>query len=110
MSLNDLRIKIDELDKKLIKLLNDRTQVALEIGKIKTDTGREIYAPDRETAIYRKIDSLEEGALPKDAIKAIYREIMSASLSLEKPLVIAYLGPEATFTHLVFRLQHYPVH
>ncbi len=101
MSLNELRKKIDVLDKKIISLLNERTEVVLEVGKSKTKTGTEIFAPDRESQIYEKIDSLSgKGPLPQDAVKAIYREIMSASLSLEKQLSICYLGPEATFTHL----------
>jgi len=101
MDLNQLRQKIDDLDGKIISLLHDRTKLALEIGKAKTEEGREIYAPERESQIYQKIEKLGlKGPLPQEALKAIYREIMSASLSLEKPLSIAYLGPEATFTHL----------
>ena len=101
MDLTQLRKKIDELDRKIISTLNDRTQLALEIGKKKTQEGREIYAPDRESEVYQKLEREGgKGPLPKDALKAIYREIMSASLALEKPLIITYLGPEATFTHL----------
>jgi chorismate mutase / prephenate dehydratase len=100
MNLSELRSKIDGLDQKIIQLLNERTSLALEVGKLKSETGKEIYAPERESQIYRKIDEDAKGPLPKDALKAIYREIMSAALALEKPLTIAYLGPEATFTHL----------
>lgn len=100
MNLESIRKKIDELDEKIIALLNERTQLALEIGKLKQAKDAAVYAPARESEIYRKIDSLGKGALPKDALKSIYREIMSASLALEKPLTVAYLGPEATFTHL----------
>ncbi|OGX05469.1 MAG: chorismate mutase [Omnitrophica bacterium RIFCSPLOWO2_12_FULL_50_11] len=100
MTLERIRKKIDEVDQKIIELLNDRTQLALEIGKLKSAKNSEVYAPERESEIYSKIDSLAKGPLPKDAIKAVYREIMSASLALEKPVSVAYLGPEATFTHL----------
>ncbi|HOW59865.1 MAG TPA: prephenate dehydratase [Candidatus Omnitrophota bacterium] len=101
MDLSQIRKKIDELDQKIVGLLNDRTKLALEIGKKKLEAGKEVYAPERESEIYQKIDRLaEKGVLPKDALKAVYREIMSALLALEKPLTIAYLGPEATFTHL----------
>ena len=97
MDLNQLRKKIDELDKKIIALLNDRTELVLEVGKKKVENGQEIYAPDREVAVYQKIEAAAaEGPLPKSALKSIYREIMSASLALEKPMTIAYLGPEAT--------------
>lgn len=100
MTLANIRKLIDELDQKIITLLNERTRLALQVGKLKAESGREIYAPDRESEIYRKIDEEAKGPMPKDAIKSIYREIMSASLALEKPLTIAYLGPQATFTHL----------
>ncbi len=100
MSLKDLRQKIDELDCKIIQLLNDRTKLALGIGKLKSEGGQATYAPERETEIYRRIEALAKGPLPKEALKSIYREVMSAALSLERPLTIAYLGPQATFTHL----------
>ncbi|MBN1688647.1 MAG: prephenate dehydratase [Candidatus Omnitrophica bacterium] len=100
MNLSQIRKKIDELDQKIMQLLNDRTELALQVGKVKTESGKEIYAPDRESEIYQMIDKEAKGPLPKNALKSIYREIMSASLALEKPLTIAYLGPEATFTHL----------
>ncbi|MBI4972156.1 MAG: prephenate dehydratase [Candidatus Omnitrophica bacterium] len=101
MKLEDLRKKIDHLDEKIIQLLNDRTDVALKIGELKKENGAPIYAPDRESEVYAKISSMgKHGPLPSDALKAVYREIMSAALALERPLAIAYLGPEATFTHL----------
>ena len=100
MTLEKLRKKIDELDKNIIAFLNERTRLALEVGKVKVAAGKEIYAPERESQIYQKIDREAKGPLPKESVKAIYREIMSASLALEKPLTIAYLGPEASYTHL----------
>jgi len=90
MDLSQLRKKIDELDQKIIGFLNDRTELAREVGKKKIEAGKEIYAPERESEIYRKIDRMaEKGILPKDALKSIYREIMSAALALEKPLKLA---------------------
>ncbi len=100
MNIKDIRKKIDEVDQKIIDLLNGRTQLVLEIGKLKSEGGQEAYAPDRESEIYKKIDEIAHGPLPKEALKSIYREVMSAALALERPLAIAYLGPEATFTHL----------
>lgn len=100
MNLPEIRKKIDALDDKIIELLNDRTKLALEIGKVKHKEGKEIYAPARESQIYEKIEKLAGGPLPDTALKAIYREIMSASIALEKDVTISYLGPEATFTHL----------
>lgn len=100
MSLDDIRKKIDSLDKKIIELLNERTELAVKTAKEKESQGAAIYSPDRESEVYRKIDELSKGPMPKDALKAIYREVMSASLSLEKPMSVAYLGPQASFTHL----------
>src|SRR3989338_7584857 len=100
MSLEDIRKKIDALDEKIISLLNQRTQLALEIGKLKQAKDSEVYAPARESEIYQKIDSLAKGPLSNEALKSIYREIMSASLAMEKAVSVAYLGSEATFTHL----------
>ena len=100
MDLKDLRHRIDELDRKIIQLLNDRTKFVLAIGKLKSKEGKAVWAPERESEIYQKIDEIAKGPLPKEALKAIYREVMSAALTLERPLTIAYLGPEASFTHL----------
>lgn len=100
MSLDEIRKKIDALDKKIIELLNERTELAVKTAKEKESQGAEVYSPERESEVYRKIDELSKGPMPKDALKAIYREVMSASLSLEKPMAVAYLGPQASFTHL----------
>jgi len=99
MSLEKLRKQIDGLDAELIKLLNERIKVALEIGKTKKEQGGEIYVPSREKAVFDRIAALNQGPLPEQSARAIYREIMSAALALESNLKIAYLGPPATFTH-----------
>ena len=97
--LDDLRKKIDELDRQIVALLNQRAGVAQEIGAAKDREDAEIYVPSREKAVFSKIAELNEGPIRDDSMAAIYREIMSASLALERPLSIAYLGPQATFTH-----------
>jgi chorismate mutase/prephenate dehydratase len=100
MDLTHLRNKIDVLDARIIELLNDRAAITLSIGKEKIKNKKPIYAPDREQDVLKRIKSLNSGPIKNDAVEAIYREIMSASLNLEKPLRIAYMGPEATFSHL----------
>lgn len=100
MSLKNLRCKIDSIDKKIIQLLNMRTRITLSVTNLKLKTGKSIYSPDREREVLRKISTLNKGPLTADALEAIYREVMSSSLSLKKPLKIAYLGPRASFTHL----------
>lgn len=103
MKIDDLRKKIDALDRKIVTLINERATCAHEIGKIKKISNREIYSPERERAVYERVEGMSGGPLPTGSLRAIYREIMSAALALEKKLVIAYLGPEATFTHLAAR-------
>jgi len=100
LSLPQLRKKIDEVDSKLIRLLNERTKLVLQIGKWKHNANAEIYAPARENAVLKRIVDQSKGPLKPESLRAIYREIMSSALVLEKPLIIAYLGPEATHSHM----------
>ncbi|MFY9402073.1 MAG: prephenate dehydratase [Candidatus Omnitrophota bacterium] len=100
MSLKKLRNKIDYIDKRIVKLLNQRSEVILHIADFKRRRGSEIYAPQREQEIFKKIEGLSSGVISKDALRAIYREIMSSSLKLEKGLKIAYLGPVASFSNI----------
>lgn len=99
MSLQEHRKAIDQLDRRIVELLNERTQHVLEIGAIKMKAGEEIYAPHRELAVLDHLCKLNAGPITNESLRAIYREIMSSALSLEKTMAIAYLGPEATFTH-----------
>jgi chorismate mutase/prephenate dehydratase len=99
MNIPEHRQAIDKLDAQIVKLLNDRTRHVLEIGDIKMKAGEEIYAPHRELAVLQRLFKLNSGPITNDSLRAIYREIMSSALSLEKSMTIAYLGPEATFTH-----------
>jgi chorismate mutase / prephenate dehydratase len=100
MNLKNLRKQIDGIDRKITFLLNARSRVTLRIARQKQRCGAGIYSPDREREVLRKVALMSKGPLKPRAIEGIYREIMSASLYLEKPLKIAYLGPQATFTHL----------
>jgi len=99
MDLEPIRIKIDELDTQLVGIINRRLALAQEIGQIKRATDGVIYAPEREDAVLSKVVALNEGPVKNEALRAIYRELMSAAIALEKPLSIAYLGPEASNTH-----------
>jgi chorismate mutase / prephenate dehydratase len=100
MGLENLRKKVDNIDQGIIKLLNMRIRAALDIARLKRSSGKSIYSPEREREVLKRIALINKGPLPVGALEAIYREIMSSSLSLDEPLKIAYLGPEATFTHL----------
>src|SRR5437867_11872835 len=99
MHIPEHRKAIDKLDAQIVKLLNERTKHVLAIGEIKIKAGEEIYAPHRERAVLHRICRLNEGPITNESLRAIYREIMSSALSLEKTMTVAYLGPEATFTH-----------
>ncbi|MBA4148123.1 MAG: prephenate dehydratase [Verrucomicrobia bacterium] len=99
MNLTEHRKAIDKLDAQIVKLLNERTEHVLHIGEIKLKAGEEIYAPHREQAVLDRICKMNAGPITSESLRAIYREIMSSALSLEKSMAIAFLGPEATFTH-----------
>ncbi|MEM1084543.1 MAG: prephenate dehydratase [Verrucomicrobiota bacterium] len=99
MNLDDIRKGIDRIDGQLLDLLSQRADLVHEVGVVKKRDGLQIYAPEREEALLRKLVELNQGRLPEKSIRAIYREIMSAALALEDDLKIAYLGPEGTWTH-----------
>lgn len=99
MNLDDIRRQIDTIDQELLDLLNRRADLVHEVGVVKKRDGLQIYAPEREEALLRRLISMNQGRLSETSIRAIYREIMSAALALEDDLKIAYLGPEGTWTH-----------
>lgn len=96
-----LREKIDEIDSNILKLLNQRGKIALEVGKEKSKNGKNnFHVPQREREIFNRLKKINTGPFSDKTIFSVFREILSATLSLEKPLSIAYLGPEATFSHI----------
>ena len=102
MPLTEVRKKIDALDAQILELLNRRADLVHEVGEIKRQNGGPVFAPDREEILLRSLaerNAVLRGRLPESAIRAIYREIMSASYALERGLTIAYLGPAGTYTH-----------
>ncbi|HMK61878.1 MAG TPA: prephenate dehydratase [Dissulfurispiraceae bacterium] len=98
--LTTLRGEIDRIDTSLLELLNKRASVAVEIAGVKRKANQKFHVPEREAAIIKRLITMNKGLFPNDALKAIFREIISASLALEEPLRVAYFGPEGTFTHL----------
>jgi len=99
VSISKHRQAIDKLDAHIIRFLNERTKHVLAIGDIKLAAGEEVYAPHREQAVLKRVCALNRGPMTNDQLRAVYREIMSSALALEKTMSIAYFGPEATFTH-----------
>jgi chorismate mutase/prephenate dehydratase len=98
--LADCRQRIDQLDTQILALLSERGRVAAEIGKLKAAAGTPIYAADREAEILQRLRARNPGPFPDRVLAAIYRELMSGSFLLERPLRIAYLGPRGSFSHL----------
>lgn len=101
-----LRKEIDEIDNTILTLLNKRSNIVLDIAHIKRNENAKFYSPERERQILERLTTLNKGPFPNETLKVIYREILSASLSLEEPLKVACLGPLATFTHLA-ALRHF---
>ncbi|KPK45919.1 MAG: prephenate dehydratase [Nitrospira bacterium SM23_35] len=101
-----LRKEIDKIDDEILNLLNKRSNIVLEIAHVKRNENAKFYSPERERQILERLTDLNQGPFPNETLKVIYREILSASLSLEEPLKVACLGPLATFTHLA-ALRHF---
>lgn len=98
MDLDSLREQIDNVDKEIIAFLNKRVQLACEVGHIKRKSGQAIYVPSREEEVFRKLCEQNKGPINDKAVRAIYREIISAAIASEKQTLVAYLGPEGTYT------------
>ncbi|RMG05613.1 MAG: prephenate dehydratase [Nitrospirae bacterium] len=98
--LRKLREEIDRIDEEILGLLNRRAEVVLDVAEIKKKKDEKFYVPQREREIIERLQKLNRGPFPNDALRIIFREIISASLALEEPLKVACLGPLATFTHL----------
>ncbi len=102
-SLRSLRSQIDKLDVQILKLVNERAELAGEIGQLKNDNGEEVFSPAREEEVLKNVIELNEkhgGPLDNNTIRAIFREIMSGSRALQKVIKVAFLGPEYSFSHL----------
>jgi chorismate mutase / prephenate dehydratase len=106
-SLASLRQAIDGVDDEVLALLNRRAGLAAEVGRLKSEASPEVlfHAPKREREVLARLEAGNGGPFPDAAVRTIFQEIMSACLSLEKPLRVAFLGPEGTFTHLAARYQ-----
>ncbi|MCM2288563.1 MAG: prephenate dehydratase [Sulfuritalea sp.] len=98
--LGKLREGIDEIDGELLRLINERAKLAHRIGEIKQGN---IYRPEREAQVLRRVAERNPGPLSAVAAQRIVREVMSACLALEQPLTIAYLGPAGTYSEAAAR-------
>ena len=99
--LDELRLRIDQLDQQLLELLSARANCASEVGALKRASNNgdcQFYRPEREAEILRRIAEQNPGPLGDEEMVRLFREVMSACLALEQQLSIAFLGPEGTFT------------
>jgi chorismate mutase/prephenate dehydratase len=83
-NLDDLRQGIDDIDNKILELLNERAKLAMQVGEIKKKDGAPLYVPSREKKIYDRLIATNPGPFPNNALRSVFREIISASLSLEE--------------------------
>ncbi len=99
-NLKKLRTDIDKMDQEILALMNKRAGVAVQIGKLKADTGGEVFNPAREEEVFGNILKAHKGPLPEVTVKAIFRELMSGSRALQSVQRVAFLGPDYSYSHL----------
>lgn len=106
-SLDELRVEINEVDNALVDLLNRRAAISLAVGEQKRKEAEDgsiaVFRPGREAELYKHLEGMNTGPLPKEHLRAIYREILSSSRNLQRPQRVAFLGPEGTFSHIAGR-------
>lgn len=99
-SLDRLRRDLKVTDRKIVKLLNERALLSMKIGRDKAKKGLDVFDASQEAKLFAYLEEVNEGMLPEKYLKVIFREIISASRALQKPVTVAFLGPRATFSHL----------
>lgn len=99
-NLATFRQQIDAIDDQMLALLRQRIRLAKEIGKVKAGHNKDRWDPKREREIIRRLSNDNAGEFPEPALRAILHEIIAACRLSQKATEVAYLGPEATFSHL----------
>lgn len=99
-AISTVRENIDSIDDKILDLLKERISCAREIGLLKDNEKRAKWDPLRERQIYDRLIAQNNDDFPQDALKSIFHEIITTCRLSQKKAIVAYLGPEATFTHL----------
>ena len=114
-SLASLRTEIDRIDKELVVLLNRRSEISTEIGQVKARQGLEVWSPAREEEVLARVQAASKGPMPAESLRMIFRELMSSSRALQRPLRVACLGPKYSYSHLAavskfgVAVEHVPV-
>ncbi|ADK83852.1 prephenate dehydratase [Desulfarculus baarsii DSM 2075] len=97
--INQQRQRIDEIDRQIVDLLNERALCAMAIGRSKNAGGLPEFAPEREQAIIDALERHNQGPLSGQSLRGIFAEIISACRAVQRPLRVAFLGPATTFSH-----------
>lgn len=97
--IEDIRTAIDAIDDEILNLLLKRSRLSVEMGRIKRSEQKLVFDPSREEEIIRRLDAMRQEPVTRSMIEGIFREIFSASRSLQQRQKIAYLGPEGSFSH-----------
>ncbi len=106
--LEPLRARIDALDEQILALLNERARTALEVGEVKKafDEDGPVLKPEREALVVRRLQELNPGPIPAEAVQAVWNQIISTCRGLESTLTVAYLGPQGSFSEQA-ALEHF---
>jgi len=99
-NIDELRKSIDEIDEKILDLINKRLLLGKEIGNIKRKNKQQVTNKAREISILKRLKDLNKGHLRDDTLDYIFTQIISESREIQQPSEISYLGPKATFTHI----------
>jgi chorismate mutase len=89
MDIVDWRHKIDELDRRLVELLNERAHAAREIGKLKRNTSMPIYEPHREKMIFENVRKANQGPLPDADIRHVYERVIEVMRKIQRDEIVA---------------------
>src|SRR5438128_694447 len=98
-----LRARIDAVDDEILARLNERAELVAQVGRAKQSLGTSVYEPTRERRIVDRLHAENPGPFPSAGLAPVFREIISATRSLEDAICVAYLGPEGTFSHQAAR-------
>lgn len=103
LTLDQIRVRINKLDAELVRVLNERSELVVDVGRLKRKQGLPVYTPHREVEVIERaiaLNKAEGGTMPDKALEAIYRELMSGSFALQQPMRIGYLGPQGSYSHV----------
>jgi len=98
--LNQLRDQIDNIDSKILSLINQRLEIGKKVGMIKKSTGSKVIDRSREQKVIEKLTKINQGPSDTELLKYIFNVIITATREIQKPKTISFLGPEASYTHI----------